>query len=139
MGHRGERWKNGQELIGAFVMTHAEKEARRKRWIAELRGRVRGILEREDRPLNLPTIEHYLNAEDLERDGEVGYLNTFDVRDAIAELIEAGEAEYTLSLLIQRKADPDSPSSPASRCSRALGDDFGQDEGDLSDAGGDQR
>jgi hypothetical protein len=27
----------------------------------------------------------------------------------------------------------------ATRCSRALGDDFGQDEGDLSDAGGDQR
>jgi hypothetical protein len=111
-------------------MTHAEKEAHRKRWIAELRGRVRSILLREDRPLNLPTIEHYLNAEDLERDGEVGHLmNTFDVRDAIAELIEAGEAEYTLSLLIQRKADPDSPSSPASRCSRALGDDFGQGEG----------
>jgi hypothetical protein len=118
-------------------MTHAEKEARRKRWIAELRGRVRGILEREGRPLNLPTIEHYLNAEDLERDGEVGHLmNTFDVRDAIAELIEAGEAEYTLSLLIQRKADdPDSPSSPASRCSRALGDDFGRGEGDKGEGG----
>jgi hypothetical protein len=40
---------------------------------------------------------------------------------------------------VESDPSPDSPSSPASRCSRALGDDFGQGEGDLSDAEGDQR
>jgi hypothetical protein len=43
--------------------------------------------------------------------------------------VEAIEARWDAEIGAESEPDPDSPSSPASRCSRALGDDFGQGEG----------
>jgi hypothetical protein len=77
-------------------MTIGEKIARRKRLLEDLRGRIRGILERQEKPLSLPELEFYLKAERLDRgeplDAEA--VDTFDVRDAVSELVDAREVEY---------------------------------------------
>jgi hypothetical protein len=53
-----------------------------------------------------------------------------DVRDAAARICAADDSTSDSSS--DPSSDPsfDSPSSPASRCSRALGDDFGQGQGE---------
>jgi hypothetical protein len=58
--------------------------------IADYRDRIRAILRREARPLNLPTIEFYIAAVDVERTGRAPGLDTFEVRNAISDLIHDG-------------------------------------------------
>jgi hypothetical protein len=84
-------------------MTIGEKIARRKRLLDDLRRQIRGILARQGKPLSLPEIEFYLKEERLHR-GEpidVEAVDTFDVRDAVSELVDAREAEYRLGREVQ--------------------------------------
>jgi hypothetical protein len=77
-------------------MTIGEKIARRKQRLTDLRGQIRVILKQQGKPLSLPEIEFYLKAERMGRGEPIGAeeLDTFDVRDAVSELIDAREAEY---------------------------------------------
>jgi hypothetical protein len=79
-------------------MTIREKIALRKQLLEKLRRQIRGILERQEKPLSLPEIEFYLKEERLRRgepiDAEA--VDTFDVRDAVSELVDTREAEYLL-------------------------------------------
>lgn len=77
-------------------MTIGEKIAYRKRLLENLRRQIRGVLERQGKPLSLPEIEFFLKEERLRRgepiDAEA--VDTFNVRDAVSELVNAREAEY---------------------------------------------
>jgi hypothetical protein len=79
-------------------MTIGEKIARRRGLLQDLRGQIRGILAQQGKPLSLPEIEFYLKAERLGRGEPIDAqaVDTFDVRDAVSELIDAREAEYLL-------------------------------------------
>ncbi len=83
-------------------MTIAEKTARRPEFLAELRDRIRNVLIAHSEPMSLSMIEAYLNKESLDQGGRPGIQNTFDVRDAVAELIEDGEAAFTVGRKIIR-------------------------------------
>jgi hypothetical protein len=85
-------------------MTIKEKIARRQQLLEKLRRQILDILERQGRALSLPEIEFYLMEERL-RGGEpidAEAVDTFDVRDAVSDLVNAREAEYLLGREVQR-------------------------------------
>jgi hypothetical protein len=77
-------------------MTIREKIARRQRLLAELRGQIRAILERQGKPLNLTEIEFYQKAERVAQGEPIdtSAVDMFAVRDAVSELVNACEAEF---------------------------------------------
>jgi hypothetical protein len=77
-------------------MTIGEKIARRKRLLENLRRQIREILKRQGKALSLPEIEFYLKEERLRRGEPIdaGAEDTFDVRDAVSDMVNAREAEY---------------------------------------------
>ncbi len=77
-------------------MTIAEKTTHRTEFLRDLRSQIRDILLESSAPMSLSTIEAYLNHRSLMQRGIPGIENTFDVRDAVSELVEEGEAQFTI-------------------------------------------
>jgi hypothetical protein len=82
-------------------MTIAEKTTNRSEFIADLRSRVQKILERADSPMSLAMIEAYLTRDRIEQTQRPGVENTFDVREAVSDLVDEGIAEYTIGRQIR--------------------------------------
>jgi hypothetical protein len=75
-------------------VTLAEQSALKAEKIKNLRERIRAIL-RGKGAADLPVLETCLRMEELARFQRIESLETFLVRDAIYEMVRAGEAEYT--------------------------------------------
>jgi len=73
----------------------AEQAERRRARIGELCERIHKILQVQQSPQDLAAIEFFLNSEQRERGERIESLDTFDVRDAVSELVRTGVAEYS--------------------------------------------
>jgi hypothetical protein len=82
-------------------MTIAEKTTNRSACIADLRSRVEEILERAKSPMSLAMIEACLTRDRIAQTQSPGVENTFDVREAVSNLIDDGKAEYTIGRQIR--------------------------------------
>lgn len=86
-------------------MTLAQKAANRKTRIRNLADQICEVLRQKAAPLELSVIETYLKAE-LIRQGETyPRLNTFDVRDAVSELVTSGAVRYRLGSEVELVAE----------------------------------
>ncbi len=73
----------------------AEQAERRRARIGELCERIHKILQVHENPQDLAAIEFFLNSEQRDRGERIESLDTFDVRDAVSELVRTGVAEYS--------------------------------------------
>jgi hypothetical protein len=72
----------------------AEQKERRRARIGDLRERIQKILLVHESLQDLATIEFFLKVEQWDRGERIESLDTFDVRDAVSELVRSGVAEY---------------------------------------------
>jgi hypothetical protein len=84
-----------------WEMTIAEKTTNHSEFIADLRNRVQMILEGTDSPMSLAMIEACLTRDRVAKTNRPGVENTFDVREAVSNLIDDGQAEYTVGRQIR--------------------------------------
>jgi hypothetical protein len=73
----------------------AEQAERRRSRIGDLCERIQRILQANESPQDLAAIEFLLKAEQRDRGERIESLDTFDVRDAVSELVRTGVAEYS--------------------------------------------
>jgi hypothetical protein len=73
----------------------AEQAERRRARIGRLCEQIQKILQAHDNPQDLAAIEFFLKAEQRDRGERIESLDTFDVRDAVSELLRTGIAEYS--------------------------------------------
>jgi hypothetical protein len=88
-GFGSHRWRNN--------MTLAQINKEREDLLSRLRPQIKTILRSRPGPMSLPTIEFCLRQEAVDRGQPQPDVNTFDVRDAVAEMIDNREAEFTIS------------------------------------------
>ncbi len=73
----------------------AEQAERRRARIGQLCEQIQKILKTQASPQDLAAIEFFLKAEQRDRGERIESLDTFDVRDAVSELVRTGVAEYS--------------------------------------------
>lgn len=73
----------------------AEQAERRRARIGDLCERIQKILQVHESPQDLAALEFFLKAEQRDRGERIESLDTFDVRDAVSELMRSGVAEYS--------------------------------------------
>jgi len=73
----------------------AEQAERRRVRIGELCERIHKILQVHQNPQDLAAIEFFLKVEQWDRGERIESLDTFDVRDAVFDLVRTGVAEYS--------------------------------------------
>ena len=82
-------------------MTIAQQAADRERRLGDLRRRIQDILHAERRALSLPEIRFYLQKARIEGGDGLDGDNTFEVREAIADLRRRGVVEETIYRNVQ--------------------------------------
>jgi hypothetical protein len=73
----------------------AEQAERRRTRIGALCERIQKILQVHEGPHDLAAIEFFLKVEQRDRGERIESLDTFEVRDAVSELVRTGVVEYT--------------------------------------------
>lgn len=81
-------------------MTVAERQSARAAVLQALRERILAILKASEGPVSVPRIEIQLQYEDITHEDRTP-ADTFDVRDAVADLIRDGQAEFVPGRLVQ--------------------------------------
>jgi hypothetical protein len=85
----------------------AEQAERRRTRIGALCERIQKILQEHEGPQDLAAIEFFLKAEQRDRGERIESLDTFEVRDAVSELVRTGVAEYIWGAVRLAPKDPD--------------------------------
>lgn len=91
--------------VRATTSMAAQAERRRAR-IGDLCERIQKILQVHEGPLDLAAIEFFLKVEQWDRGGRIESLDTFDVRDAVSELVRTGVVAYAFGSEVRLVAKP---------------------------------
>jgi len=87
--------KKGNASRAKASTSIAEQAERRRTRIGELCERIQRILEVNNSPQDLAAIEFFLKADQRDRGERIESLDTFEVRDAVSELVRTGVAEFS--------------------------------------------
>jgi hypothetical protein len=105
-GNFGMEVKQGSASRVRTSSSIAEQEQRRRTRIGQLCQRIQKILQVQESPQDLASIEFFLKAEQRDRGERIESLDTFDVRDAVSDLVRTGVAEYSFGSEVRLVAKP---------------------------------
>src|SRR4051812_14929741 len=92
---------NDRTNAGERTMTVTDMTAQHAETIATLRRNIRSILGEANEPLGHSAIEAHLQKRRVDEGGPLAPLSTIDIRDAIEEMVDDGEARYTVGRKVQ--------------------------------------